>query len=200
MSKRFSLSYPSEKTLPSAIEVDGSVYEINPDFRVILKIYRLLGDPEIEPRHKAALACQKFYRDAFPPDAYLHLLEWLPLGGEKKRDPNAPPMDFEFDADVIYASFWQKYRIDLLAVKFLHWYAFLALLQGLGEGTPLADRLYARGRDTKGLKGKDKQSAEIAKHNAQIPKRMSSTEEALQSRIADALMHGGDINAILRGE
>lgn len=198
MNKRFSLSFPLEKALPEALEVEGVSYPIHADFRVILKIYRLLGEPEIAERHKPGMACRMFYAGEWPPSAYLRLLEWLPLGEAGQRDPHAPPMDFEFDADVIYASFWQQYALDLLRVEYLHWYSFLALLRGLGEGTALSARLYTRGRDTTKLKGKDKQSAEIAKRNAQIPKRMSSTEEAMQARVAQALMHGGDVRELLR--
>lgn len=198
MSKRFSLSYPLGETLPEALETDGISYAIRPDFRVILKIYRLLADPEIAERHKPGMACRMFYAGDYPPGAYLRLLEWLPLGDPGRRDPNAPPMDFEFDADVIYASFLQLYGIDLLRVEYLHWYSFLVLLRGLGEGTALSARLFARGRDTSKLKGKDKQSADIAKQNAQIPKRVSSAEEAMQARIAQVLMQGGDVGELLR--
>lgn len=196
MNRNFSLSYPMAEVLPEQIAVDGLAYPIRPDFRTILKIYRLFADPEIAERHKPMIACELFFDGKIPGGGYLALLQWL-VPKEIQRDPNAPPMDFEFDADVIYASFLQQYRIDLLRVRKLHWYAFLTLLGGLNGDTPLSARLYARGRDTSKLKGKDKQSAEIAKRNAQIPQRASRNDRQLHDRLAQALMNGEDVGAIL---
>ncbi len=196
---RFSLSLPRGQVLPEAVEADGARYPVNWDFRAALKLFRLLDDPDVADRHKAMLACKLFYAGEIPPDGVRLMLRWLNPddGMPKKRDPNAPPMDFEFDADVIYASFYQQYGMDLFRVEGLHWYAFLTLLRGLGEGAALSARLYARGRDTSRLKGKDKQSAEIAKQNAQIPKRAGGRELLAQKRLNDALMGGGDLTGLL---
>lgn len=38
-------------------------------------------------------------------------------------------MDFEQDADAIYASFLMAYGMDLTEIPFLHWYKFLVLLR-----------------------------------------------------------------------
>lgn len=195
----FSLSHPIVHVLPETLEMDGREYPVNSDFRAALKIFRLLDDPDIADRHKPVMACGLFYPGDIPPDGMRLMLEWLSPGDKKKRrDPNAPPMDFEFDADVIYASFLQQYGIDLLRVERMHWYAFLTLLRGLGEGTALSARLYVRGRDTRRLKGKEKQSAEIAKRNAQIPRKVSSYEQMQQKALNDALMHGGDVSELLK--
>lgn len=46
-------------------------------------------------------------------------------------------LDYEIDADLIYAAFYEQYGIDLLAtdshghVVQIHWHIFLALLSGL---------------------------------------------------------------------
>ena len=194
----FSLSQPLARVLPETLDADGVAYPVNGDFRVALKIFRLLDDPDIADRHKPALACGLFYPGDVPPDGMRLMLEWLSPGDKsRRRDPNAPPMDFEFDADVMYASFLQQYGIDLLRVERLHWYAFLTLLRGLGEGTALSARLYVRGRDTSKLRGKEKQSAEAAKHNAQIPRRAGEREIQRQKALNDALMNGGDLSGLV---
>lgn len=195
----FSLSQKLENVLPTTVESGGRKISINADFRVILRVFRLLGDPDIAERHKVVMACGRFFACApadIPPDGFALLMDFISRA-EGQRDPGAPQMDFEFDADVIWASFLQQYGIDLLTVDFLHWYAFLVLLQGLGEDTPLSSRLFARGRDTSKLKGKDKRSAEIAKKNAQIPKRVGTQEQQMQRKLNEALMSGGDIRGIL---
>ena len=40
-------------------------------------------------------------------------------------------IDYELDADYIYAAFFSQYGIDLCEIEHLHWYKFLALLKGL---------------------------------------------------------------------
>ena len=49
----FSLSRTKKKALPDTVEVDGSVYDIRPGFRNILKILRLQNDPDVLDGHKA---------------------------------------------------------------------------------------------------------------------------------------------------
>jgi hypothetical protein len=55
-----------------------------------------------------------------------------------KRSAEKEKVVFEFEQDgrLIYASFWQEYKINLIDVK-MHWYVFKALFDGLGEETAL---------------------------------------------------------------
>ena len=60
---------------------------------------------------------------------------------------NIRVLDYELDADLIYAAFKQQYNIDLLDENLhLHWYKFQALLSGLRE-TKLTDVMGYRGYD-----------------------------------------------------
>lgn len=63
----------------------------------------------------------------------LILLELFP---KPKHQSDRKSMDFEQDADLIYAGFLQAYGIDLFKEKNkLDWRIFLALVRGLPEGT-----------------------------------------------------------------
>jgi len=196
------LSKRPENALPERVTVDGADYPIHADFRTVLKIFRLMGDFELEDRHKYLKLLELFYVDAVPPfqqgvEAFFEFIR----APERKSDPEAAHIDYEFDADAIYASFFMQYRIDLLNPEIqLHWYAFTALLNGLDEDTPLCKRLYFRALDTKKFKGKAKRSAEIAKANAQIPQKLNPMEQSRQSALEDALMNGGDVSAIINRE
>ncbi|MEG2356451.1 MAG: Gp15 family bacteriophage protein [Clostridia bacterium] len=195
MNKSFSLSRKLEEVLPGSIKSDEEIYAIHADFRNILLILRLLEDPDVADCDKLVLACHRFYTEAMPPNAFEAMMQWI-VPEKQKRDPCAPPMDFEFDADVIYASFRAKYGMDLLHIDFLHWREFYTLLNGLDGDTALGARLTARGRDTSKLKGKEKQSAEIAKQNAQIPAKLGEDEMQLRKALIDALMNGGDVSGV----
>lgn len=196
------LSKRPENALPWQLTFDGECYPINADFRTVLKIFRLLSDFELEDRHKQLKMLDLFFPDRCPPfqtgvQAFYDFIK----SPDRKSDPEAAHIDFEFDADVIYASFLMQYRIDLMNPETrLHWYVFTALLNGLSEDTPLRDRLYWRKADTQKLKGKAKRSAEIAKANAQPPKRVDPRERSRQIALEDALMNGGDISALLTQE
>lgn len=194
-----SLSRRPESVLPETLVVEGKRCAIRPDFRNVLRILRLLDDPEIAERHKAMKLAELFYADEPPSlsagvDAFFGFLK----GQERRHDPEAAAIDYEFDADVIYASFLHAYRLDLLDPAFtLHWYAFTALLGGLTEDSALCERLRLRKLDTKHLKGKAKTSAEIARRNAQPPKKITETEREQQAALMQALREGKDPNALL---
>ena len=61
-------------------------------------------------------------------------------------------LDYELDANLIYAAFLGQYGIDLCEVN-LHWHKFLALLGGLNESTKLHEvmgyRCYEKSNDKK---------------------------------------------------
>ncbi len=59
----------------------------------------------------------------------------LPLPEEEADEV----LDFKEDAGLIYAAFYQTYKIDLIEEQGkLHWLKFKALLNGLPEGTALS--------------------------------------------------------------
>ena len=196
------LSRSPAKVLPTTVSIGGETYGVRTSFRTILNILRLIDDPDITDRHKHVMIVGLFYGERTPPivEGYDAFCEFM-RGRERRSDPEAAVIDYEFDADVIYASFMSAYRIDLLDPAFdLHWYAFTALLGGLPSDTALGERLSLRKLDTSKLKGKAKKSAEIAKKNAQPPLRVSEADKAQQTAIMEALREGRDPGALLKTE
>lgn len=143
----------TKKILPGAIYVDGVYIEIHTDFRRAIRFFEV-----------AKTAGGDFFtRFGFLFEATelskLRELRKIP-GIEKKifdelvafftkenelpryESGGAKVIDYKLDADAIYASFYQQYKIDLLTAE-LHWYQFLALLQGL-KNTQLNDIIAAR--------------------------------------------------------
>ena len=64
------------------------------------------------------------------------------LPRKDKRTKGEKVLDYDIDADYIYAAFLEQYRIDLL-VEEMHWYKFCALLHGLHD-TELNNIINAR--------------------------------------------------------
>lgn len=64
--------------------------------------------------------------------------------GQEGGKPAPRAFDFDQDANLIYAAFYAAYGISLTTVEFLHWWEFMALLEGLPENTLLKRIMYYR--------------------------------------------------------
>lgn len=135
-----------------------------------------------------------FFKGAFVPDAMELFCGFLGAGSDPEDDAK---MDFEQDADAIYASFLMDYGIDLFDVPFLHWRKFCTLLAGLSERSALMCRIQLREFDTTHLKGREKAKVEKAKRRVQLVERLSAEEEALRLELEKALAEGKDPAAVL---
>lgn len=131
----------SKVKLPDCIEVAGSFFNIKTDFRTWLNFSRTVNT-------KGAVVddVDFIYTDKIPPaenkkEAFEKLLEFFQPKNELPRSvgesSGSKVLDYEIDADLIYAAFYEQYGIDLLktdkhghAIQ-IHWHIFLALLSGL---------------------------------------------------------------------
>ena len=131
----------SKVKLPDCIEAAGSFFTIKTDFRSWLNFSRIVNT-------KGAVVddVDYIYTDTIPPaenkkEAFEKLLEFFqpktPLPRPIGESSGGKVLDYEIDADLIYAAFYEQYGIDLLetdkhghAVQ-IHWHRFLALLSGL---------------------------------------------------------------------
>ena len=58
--------------LPTEAEVNGRVYEIDPDFRTILEIFVMMDDPDLSDADKTEALLRMFFRQTIvPPTARL---------------------------------------------------------------------------------------------------------------------------------
>ena len=126
------------KNPPHGVIFSGEYYPVRTEHTVWREFAQLLergGDDA------AALSALKLcYRDKIPYDytEALKLLCEFFSGGKlgETTDRAEPIMSFTEDEDLIFASFYSEYGIDL-AQKELHWWQFLALLRGLSSDTAL---------------------------------------------------------------
>ena len=135
--------------MPEAIKVNGILFELKTDFRVWLKVGRLLSKMRsVKDEEANALffeICEVAIRK-YPEKGYVigdELLTGLfdfykgfPKeendSVEKEKDKKKPPsFDFSYDASYIYCSFASFYGIRLQTVKYMHWWEFLTLFEGM---------------------------------------------------------------------
>ncbi len=130
---------------PESVSLCGRSYPIKTDFKVWLKFHEIMKDKSKSPAEKftdAVLCCFDPCKCKNLPDSYEGTLSVLFsfFAGTQKGKGEAKPaekvFDFTEDADYIFTSFFQEYGIDL-SESSMHWYKFLALLDGLSENSRL---------------------------------------------------------------
>jgi hypothetical protein len=129
-------------------EFKDRVLHVDMFFDNILLLYEMFDDEELEGYEKVHLALNLLineyetlhlssYKEAYELFEYV-LLEFLGIDLSKKNNEGASVKiyDFKKDAELIYASFFAVYKMDLFELKGkLHWKKFQALLNHLDDNS-----------------------------------------------------------------
>ena len=189
--ERFSLS--SLETLPETAEG----LPIETDFRAILRILRMLTDPEIEDADRGWLLKRMFFRGKASKNPEKCFAEFVRMGRE--REPGAGERDFDYEQDSaeIYSAFRQVYGIDLMDVEKLHWWRFLPMLEGLFCcENALSNKIRLRHADDG--EGQRKAALERQKRAVRLRESMSRSEAALEEELQERLKKGLPVADLLR--
>lgn len=124
------------KSLPDTITVNGRDYQLNTDYRYWIRFTRELAECM---RTRSDFDVSYLFREDMPHYIDIALLiAWAHPSRELPRDmgeaSDAIAYDFDIDADLIYSAFLQQYGIDLVDTD-MHWYKFIALMQGISDDT-----------------------------------------------------------------
>ena len=114
----------------------------------------------------------------------------------KKSGSGKKIYDYNYDADYIYAAFFEQYHIDL-AEQELHWWKFSALFSALSEDCMISKIITYRVIDTKGMEKEQKAFYNRMKRLYQLPEDISEEERERQDKITQALLGDGDLTGIL---
>lgn len=204
-------------SLPRLVDIAGRKYPINYDFRTGIKSELINDNPELTDEQKAEQTLKLYYPIANWTNSDINsnteeyatfvsnipaafkaisnfVCGWIPprLPNLKQRKASRA-FSFYYDSDLIYASFWQQYKIDLRKAK-LHWYEFMSLLYALNDDTPAGNIRSIRQRDTSRVNKEQKSELDSLKHEYAIDeKRMSEEEKEQQRKTLDIFIHGGDL-------
>lgn len=119
--------------LPQGVTVGGRFYRLDFDFRNVLRMIDELDRQDLMPEAKAYRALRCLTRHPRNVGPVLEAVKAL-LFHRKKAPDGQRITDFEQDAGLIRAAFWQAYRIDLYRDR-LHYLQFVELLAAIPEGT-----------------------------------------------------------------
>jgi len=122
--------------LPASAELAGETYPHLTDFREILGILKLLGEENRPQWLRWYMALDRFYRKPIPlgleGEAMEYLSRFLTCGEPGRPGPRL--LDWELDAPEILADINALSGREIREAEHLHWWTFLSLFQGIGEG------------------------------------------------------------------
>lgn len=191
----FSLS-SKNRALPEVYQVDGSTFPIYTGFRRVLRILRLLDDPNVLDTDKHFVMMTLFFKDKIPPDPY-EAFKWFVSCGIERESGGEKDFDYEQDAREIYAAFMQVYGIDLIETD-MHYWRFSMLLDGVfSTDNALSNKVHLRHMDDS--KAKRDSAIARAKRNAAVSSTISGATANLENLIRERIQAGKPINDLLGG-
>ena len=142
---------------PDAVRVNGTIYPVNADFRVGLRIMCAFEDKRLTEWEKQIVMCSLLYRDSQPEDfgaACAAARKFLDCGEDRREDDDAPVRgrvySFTKDARYIYSAILQTHGIDLKEARTLHWWKFCSLFADLRDDTTFQNIVSLRRRHERG--------------------------------------------------
>lgn len=176
-----------QEKLPESVTVKGRQIPLDLDFRNVLNMMDILARDDLTPeaREFLALKCIMVKRTPNRTGEIMRAVRELLFPVTKKGAAKEKLTDFEQDADLIRAAFWQTYKINLYREK-LHWFEFTALLHGLPEGSRYSDVIGIRARPMpKPTKYNAEERQWLAKAKAEYAVRLTDKEQ--ENRLKDGL-------------
>lgn len=126
--------------LPTSVDVNGTTYEIQSDYRAVLDILTALTDNELDERDKAEAALVIFYPsfDEMPVSDYQEALNqcfrFIDRGKEREEKKKEPViMSWEQDFDMYIAPINRIAGCEIRALEYVHWWTFLSWYSEIGD-------------------------------------------------------------------
>ncbi len=146
---------------PDWVTANGRRYPIYTDFRVWLEFSRVLSG-DLPPEEKLEAAFMLTLKEPSSAmsggteiaDAILDFFACGKIGKASKKA--APVLDYEADAEYIFAAFLQQYGIDLTKAEYMHWWHFQALLSCISDNTRLYSVIAWRSVDVGKIKDRER--------------------------------------------
>lgn len=170
------------ESYPESIEVCGESIAIITDFREYIRLIDAMKS-NLSKEEKAGIIIQYFLN---PPkdieQAIRKLVSFMLVEykeenqeenqEEEKTEQEEPKTEqeepkqktafsFSLDYPYILSGFYQDYRIDLEKIKYMHWWKFRFLFDGLSESTEIKQRIHYRTIDAGKIKDKEERKRVI---------------------------------------
>lgn len=149
--------------LPTEVEIDGRMYPIRSDYRVILDICVALTDPELTDRERGYVVLDLFYpqMEKIPYESLNEAVQkcfWFIRCGEpeEKNKRKTTLVSWEQDFQYIVAPINRVAGHEIRTDEYLHWWTFIGYYNEIGGDCTFAQIVRIRDKLAKGkLKDKD---------------------------------------------
>ena len=176
--------------LPERAEFGGVSYELNTDFRVILKILEVFEDPSLPEILRWKVALELFYYPSIPKAFQTQAMEYL-SSFLRYGQPDTPAprlISWQQDADAIIAGVNQAAGQEIRALAHVHWWTFLSWFHAISQGqlstiVAIRDKL----RRGKKLEDWDKDFYRENKQRVDIKKPLTPEEKREKQRLLEML-------------
>ena len=132
------------KALPNTVICNGRAFSVYTDYRIWMRFEIQL----VNWKEGDSFPIEYLFKNDIPTSvdiadllAFSRPYSELP---RKMTDDDVTVIDWEIDAELIYAAILGQYGIDLFDIEYLHWHKFLAMIKGLNESTKLREVMQYR--------------------------------------------------------
>ena len=149
---------------PTKITIDDTEIPIVTDFREYVRLLDMLKDDSLSSTEKAYCLSQYFLEE---PSDFIKAMDALTnfvlmnTDADSKENTNENTgtkkevYSFEYDFPFIFSAFLSEYSIDIQTIKYMHWWKFRMLFDGLSEKTEIKQRMMYRSIDLSTIKNKE---------------------------------------------
>lgn len=124
--------------LPTSVQLGDKTYAFHADYRDIMEIFSYLEDPDMPEYLRWQVALALFYEEPIPPEhtqaAMEYLATFINCGKQEQTKPAPKLLDWQQDAPLIVADVNKVAAQEIRALKFVHWWTFMAWFHAVGEG------------------------------------------------------------------
>ena len=139
------MSFLTDRTETDVITFEGYEIRIDTSYDTILRVYELQEETIFDDAEKLGITYEMLVpnHEQYPFDTYKQIAEVVRLAfdllsGGKSGSDGESFIDFDHDAERIYASFLRDYDIDLQKEQGrMSWSKFIALINTLSDDAPL---------------------------------------------------------------
>ena len=184
---------------PTSVFLDDKEYDINSDFKTMLKIIEIIDDDLFTQNEKINNIVYLFYVECdFTTDklylAYEEIIKFMSCykESEKSNKNNKRTIDYSADSSFIYSAFIQLYQIDLSKTN-LHWFKFSSLINNLNDGKPFIVELM----QCRSVVISESMSVEQKKYYRKMQKEYAIEHDVKVTSFADSLfgLTNGGVNS-----
>lgn len=142
--------------LPTKIKVNDTIYDINYDYKNIIKIIMAFEDNELTESEKIFVLLKNLYKNEIKQEdmeeACLKAMKFIDCGKQHHVEKDETPRiySFEQDANYIYSGIIQTHNVDLEKEKNMHWWKFMSLFMDMSSECTFGELIYYRKRKAEG--------------------------------------------------